>query len=100
MAESQGRDTRNQVFFREVNERIAEAGTDMFSEDEQRELLCECGRIDCTERFSMTFAEYRRVRQSPRRFIVVPGHEDAAVERVVERRPGCWIVETFATATA
>ena len=98
MARSRGQDTRNQAFFREVNERITDAGTDLFSETETRELLCECGRLECTERFTMTYAEYREVRGSPHRFIVVSGHDDPALERVVERRDEYWIVETFERA--
>ena len=33
----------------------------------------------------MTLEEYERVRQQQDRFVVVPGHENERIERVVER---------------
>ncbi len=36
---------------------------------------------------------YRRAREHPRRFLVLPGHVDETLEAVVERHPGYLIVE-------
>jgi hypothetical protein len=41
---------------------------------------------------------YRRVREHPRRFIVLPGHDDAALELVVETHPSYVIVEKTGVA--
>jgi hypothetical protein len=41
----------------------------------------------------MTAAEYARVRSSPERFVVVPGHVLPEVEHVVERTDAYEVVE-------
>jgi hypothetical protein len=38
------------------------------------------------------------VREHPRQFLVVPGHEDLALARIVERRPEYLIVEKLGAA--
>jgi hypothetical protein len=43
---------------------------------------------------------YERVRAHATRFILVPGHEENALERVVERRAGYTIVEKFERTVA
>ena len=41
---------------------------------------------------------YRAVREDPRRFIVVPGHENPEFEEVVERHDRFNVVEKFGAA--
>lgn len=50
-----------------------------------RRIVCECSRRTCTELLDVTIAEYDAVRAHPTRLFVVPGHELAAVQRVVTR---------------
>src|SRR5258707_11020303 len=64
---------RNEIAFREVNERHAHAGQSMPPPD-QIELVCECSDRDCTRLLTMPFAEYEWLRQNPWRFVVLPGH--------------------------
>jgi hypothetical protein len=85
------RRAENEAAFRAVNERIARLGERFGSET--LELVCECSNAECTERVSLTAADYERVRAEPTHFLVVPGHETAGIERVVERGPGLAIVE-------
>lgn len=47
--------------------------------------VCECPDKDCTEIVRLTFDEYDAIRQSPRRFFNVSGHEAASVEAGAER---------------
>jgi hypothetical protein len=85
----QERRARNEALFREVNERVEEVtvgSADHRDEDRPIAFVCECGRPDCTEPLEVTRAQYESVRTNPLRFLVVPGHEEADVERVVERR--------------
>jgi len=37
--------------------------------------LCECADTHCLETVRLARAEYERVRENPRRFVVLPGHE-------------------------
>jgi hypothetical protein len=86
----------NEAVFREVNERIREVGAPMQATDEQLDLVCECGLVDCAERIRMSVAEYERLRAEAHRFAVVPGHEFPDIERVIERAEGYDVVEKVA----
>jgi hypothetical protein len=55
--------------------------------------ICECVRVDCGGVLDLSIAEYARVRSQPRRFVVLPGHEQPAVESTVEVYPGYLVVE-------
>ena len=46
----------------------------------------------------MTKPEYEHVRAASDQFFVVPGHENAEVERIVERFPGYLIVAKIGVA--
>ena len=47
---------------------------------------------------TLSFREYERVRDHPRRFIVSPGHEQLDVEVVVETRPNYLVVQKVGQA--
>jgi len=91
------RAARNEALFREVNENIARL-------DERHEaaagpvFVCECADPECTQRLSVEPETYRRVREQPRWFLLVPGHEDPQIERVVESRTDYLIVEKMGAA--
>jgi hypothetical protein len=79
---------QNETLFREVNERVEEVASGFADQDEEDRpigFVCECGRRDCTESIEATRAQYEAVRRNPVRFLLLPGHEDDSVERVVER---------------
>jgi hypothetical protein len=84
--------TENELVFRRANE---EATRQTLSGDVPPELdvVCECTDRDCRQTLTMSTAEYEWLRQNPRRFVVLPGHEAPAVEQVVERFDGYVIVE-------
>jgi hypothetical protein len=82
---------RNQVLFREVNERVNEVAPD---EDGGRtEYMCECSREDCLETIPLDPAEYEGVRSSPNLFVIAPGHELLEIDRVVEEQDRFTLVE-------
>ena len=80
----QARLARNEAAFRRINEDISK-GRDRDDDTTLIGFVCECGKADCARLIEMTPAEYELVREDPRRFAVVPGHEIAAVEDVVAR---------------
>ena len=47
-------------------------------------VVCECCDESCDETSALTLEEYERVRADANRFAVLPGHEVAEVEQVVE----------------
>ena len=85
---------KNEALFRDVNERVKSFDVAQgASGDKEWEFLCECADPDCTERISMSLREYEAVRSSPITFAVVPGHEIADVEKVVQRKDRFLVVE-------
>jgi hypothetical protein len=73
---------KNEELFREVNERI-ETVNQTVEDDSLMEYLCECDRPGCYDKVKATRGEYESVRAESTHFIVLPGHEDPRIERVV-----------------
>src|SRR5687767_5683676 len=92
MNDRQRRIGENEVIFREVNERVRETNETFDVRTGDAEFVCECGTASCVERVRMSLAEYEQVRAEPTHFLIVPGHEGPAVERVVRREQGFWVV--------
>jgi hypothetical protein len=102
MEERYERRARNEALLREVNERVAaldrgaQAGWANGLE-ERFDFQCECGRSPrCEQHVALTLTEYDVVREQVDRFVVVPGHEEPAVERVVRRGEGYFVVDKLA----
>jgi hypothetical protein len=81
----------NENVFREMNERLERLGEE-FGNDTV-EFLCECADPGCSAPLSIPVSLYEAVREQPRWFVVLPGHEREGVERVVQERPGCLVIE-------
>ena len=92
------RAARNESLFREVNQNIARLEERHGDTTTETAFVCECANSDCAERLAVDPETYRRVRREPRRFLLVPGHEDPQLERVIERHPDYLIVEKTGTA--
>jgi len=74
------RAAKNQSLFREVNERIEHrAGDASFTT-----FICECCDPQCDASVALTLQEYEEIRADPNRFLVLPGHDVAEVEEIVE----------------
>lgn len=82
----------NETLFREVNERIA-AGQWPTERADPVAFRCECGSLRCNLLLELTLDAYEEVRASATHFVLVPGHEIPAIERVVEREPSYVVVE-------
>ena len=76
------RSARNQLLFREVNERIREV---LDSQGDSTEFLCECSRDDCTETIRLSLEEYDRIRSSPNHFVAEPGHGRGRIVHQTDR---------------
>jgi hypothetical protein len=68
---------RNDVIFREANERIGETA-EQLGAGMSIPFLCECADENCREIVRLTMAEYRDLRSNPRHFVNTPGHEASA----------------------
>ena len=84
---------RNEIVFREVNERLRELGESFSLVSEFASFVCECADAGCTDRIELALADYERVRSDPKWFVIVSGHEELEYERIIEQRDDYAIVE-------
>jgi hypothetical protein len=93
---------RNEALFRSVNERLKQIDDRLDTAavgapvQEREEFFCECGSLGCSARLAMTREQYEWVREHPTYFVVLEGHVDERIERVVERHPPFAVVEKSA----
>jgi hypothetical protein len=85
-----------EALFRDVNERIAESA-ERFDAGGS-EFVCECSDPNCTHRVAASLAEYEQVREEPTTFLVLPGHEQKDIERVVSDRGRFRVVDKLQAA--
>jgi len=85
------RAARNEAMFREVNEGIEDAAASLATW--HADFLCECHDLSCTDMISLTLPEYAATRDRGDRFVVVPGHEEEAIELVVQANERFAVVE-------
>jgi hypothetical protein len=90
MTSRPARAARNESLFRAANEEVEAAArgySAIFAE-----FVCECSRVDCAQRVSLTLTEYEEVRKVATHFVVRPDHVDEAVEVVVDSGEGRYLV--------
>jgi hypothetical protein len=93
MDETQRRKAANESLFREINERVEQLHrTFALTQQDDLHIVCECDRLDCSEGLDVPVPIYEATRQNPHLFFVSPGHEDDAVEDVVDTGSGYVIV--------
>ena len=110
---SERRLAENEVFFREQNESIekgfenirrltASEGHDSFLNDDDTELhfFCECSNVECRLRIQVRPSDYNQIHVERDQFIVLPGHELLAVEQVVGKHEGYYVVRKMITPPA
>jgi hypothetical protein len=78
----------NEAVFRDANEVIrSRAGTLELEAPDRVPFLCECADPGCTEVIRLTLEAYEEVRADSHTFAIVPGHEAAESETVVDVGP-------------
>ena len=70
-------DRRNQLLFREVNQRIREV-SDGWGRDGVVEFLCECGHEECVATFALTEAQFDGLLGNEDRFVLASEHRSEA----------------------
>lgn len=91
MDERKERLIRNELLFRQVNERLRELGEGFSLVSERATFVCECSDTGCTEQLELTLVDYERVRERENQFLMRPSHEVDDVEETVERHE-TWVV--------
>lgn len=100
MPTAEARAARNENLFREVNDAIEGLQEQLGDVDESSpaQFICECSRYQCTDRVTLTLSEYEEVRADETHFVLLPGHLDPEIERVVRRTDQYVVVEKFGLA--
>jgi hypothetical protein len=88
---------RNEEVFRDVNQRI-DAGAERLQVSTPLPFHCECSSASCTERVLVTPEDYKRVVDERFHFMVIPGHENHEIERVVDEHAEFLVVEKVGEA--
>jgi hypothetical protein len=88
---------RNEVLFREVNERIEDISKEA-SPPELIDFVCECGEEVCIDTVQLSREEYEEVRAVSDHFAIKPGHEHPDFERVIERHDRYVIIDKVGQA--
>lgn len=84
----------NEVLFKAINKEVEGFMHDLGTQHLVLvPFFCECSDMKCRERIELSAAEYERIHQTPKRFIVLNGHERPAIERVVARHDTYSVVE-------
>lgn len=81
----------NEQLFREINDAREESNGR--GDGAVLGFVCECADRECTAQIALSASEYQRIRESPDRYIVLPGHEIPELERIVEERGAFEVVE-------
>jgi len=83
----------NETRFRAINDRVAQDLREVTAEGEVLEFVCECGYAECRDAICLDQGAYEAVRANSTHFAVLPGHEIADVETVIESHDGYLVVE-------
>jgi hypothetical protein len=82
----------NEALYRSINDKIESLNETFGVVAETMAVICECGKLECSEQIELDIPTYEHVRADPTHFVVLPGHELLDVETVIERHDAFNIV--------
>jgi hypothetical protein len=91
------RAARNEEVFRDVNERIEE-GAEQHAVTGPLPFHCECSRATCLETIEIPPGHYEAIVHERYHFVVIPGHEEPEIERVLRTEAEFLVVEKIGEA--
>jgi hypothetical protein len=91
------RAARNEEIFRDVNKRIEE-GAEQHGVSGSLPFHCECSRATCVETIELSRVRYASIVRERFNFVVIPGHEDPQIERIVDSDDDFFVVEKIGEA--
>ena len=98
LADREERAAQNELVFRAVNEEIVKM-TDRFrSQLSDIDIVCECADARCVGRIRVPADESAVLERQDGTFLVLPGHEDSDVQRVLRRTKNYVVVSKQALA--
>ena len=99
MDERNERIAKNETVLRATNREMERADqAEGITLGELIDVLSECGRQGCGSVIAMTVVEYDGAHSQADRFVVLRGHENPDIEKVVEERAGYLVVDKIGEA--
>jgi hypothetical protein len=99
MDEREERIAKNETVLRATNRELERADqAEGATLGQLIDVLCECGRPECGGVIEMTFVDYDAVHSQADRFVVLRGHENNEIEKVVEERAEYLVVDKIGEA--
>lgn len=83
----------NEERFAAANVQIAEKAKSLQMNDRSIPFLCECSDLRWTKIIQLSLAEFQATKAKTGAFILLAGHDDANVERVIDKTDGYVLVE-------
>ena len=84
MDERSRRIGENEALYRSINDKIESLNETFGGVAESMAVICECGKLECSEQIELDIPTYEHVRSDPTFFVILPGHEEPDVETIVE----------------
>jgi hypothetical protein len=85
----------NEERFAAANAQIREKALSLETTSSLVPFLCECSDVGCTQIIQLSIDAYEAARAQPGAFLLVAGHDDRRVERIIARTDGYVLVEKF-----
>lgn len=97
---SERRLIENEVLFRSANQKVQkqvqkDRPRRQGKDNTKLHFYCECSNLYCRDRIKLTADEYELAATGRKEFIVIPGHENHAVEKVLRETDTFNVVEKF-----
>ncbi len=97
---SERRLVENEILFRDANRKVQQhveknRRSHQIPESTKLHFYCECSNYHCRDRIILTAAEYEQTHKDHRHFITLSGHENNAVETIIEGNDIYSVVEKF-----
>lgn len=103
---------QNQVIFKETNQKVYEGLENLdkrLNKDDVSVMkdglntplhfLCECSDEKCHQRIVISPTKFKSLHGTPAQFVILPGHEVKAIERVTKKTKNYAVVEKFEPLT-
>jgi hypothetical protein len=85
----------NEERFAAANAKIKERALSLEINRNLIPFLCECSDVRCTQIIQLSIDSYEAAKARPAAFLLVAGHDDSRVERIIARTDGYVLVEKF-----
>jgi hypothetical protein len=89
---------QNELIQRDENEKANRKLHHILAAEDKILFICECSRASCKDRIGLTNRQFYEFHRNRKRFVIIPRHETAGIDRIVKKTDDYYIVEKYADA--